>query len=45
MWKKIALHALHDLSLLGVDIALIDGVTEEVAQQVEDYGREQTAYS
>lgn len=44
-WKKLAIHALHDLSLLGVDIKLIDGVTDQTIREVEEYSREQTSYS
>lgn len=44
-WKRLALHALHDLQVLGVPIEQIVGMDDEVLDEVERYGREQTSYS
>lgn len=44
-WKWLAVHALHDLRLLGVDIAKMNKVTPEVIEQVDIHSRNMQAYS
>lgn len=44
-WKRLALHALHDLRLLGVDITQMDKMTFDVVKQVNAHTREMEAYS
>jgi len=44
-WRKLALHALSDLDVLGVPIDKIIGVDEEVLKEVGDYQRDQTSFS
>jgi hypothetical protein len=44
-WKRLALHALHDLRLLGVPIESIVGVNETVLSQVDCYDQEMTTFS
>lgn len=44
-WKKLALHALSDLQLLGVPIEKMIDVDDEVLREVEAYQRNDTAYS
>lgn len=43
-WKNLALHALFDLQILGVNIELIT-TDETVLKELEVYSRNQTAYS
>lgn len=44
-WKRLALHALEDLRVLGVPIEKIHGVDDDVLAQVDHYSRESTSYT
>lgn len=44
-WRQLALHALHDLRMLGVPIEQIILMTPEVLAAVDEYDREQTSYT
>lgn len=44
-WKRLALHALHDLRAVGIPIEKISGVTPEVIAAVDDYDREMSSYA
>lgn len=44
-WRHLALHALHDLRLLGVPIESIAGVDEAVLAEVDRYDREMESYT
>lgn len=43
-WRLLALHALHDLRLLGIPIESIVGVDDEVLAEVDRYDREITTF-
>jgi hypothetical protein len=44
-WRRIALHALSDLRMLGVPIDRIISVDDDVVRQVDEYDRDQAAFS
>lgn len=44
-WRKVAIHALYDLRVLGVDIEQIEGVTPQALSEVSHYARQQTSYT
>jgi hypothetical protein len=44
-WERLALSALSDLRLLGVDVTLMVGMSPAVIERLDVYDRELTAYS
>jgi hypothetical protein len=44
-WQRLALHALSDLRALGVDISRIICVDDDVVRLVNEYDRDQAAFS
>lgn len=44
-WRQIALNALSSLRACGIDVSVMVGMTPEVLAELENYQREETAFS